>query len=94
MSRFPNKESAILKFKHKKQESNDVLTKLDHSRSSVELLNDKLKNMGNDVGGIVVSALQNLSSPFKEQARMPIPLRKIQNGEFVGFITGNIIFDL
>ncbi|MFT6072259.1 MAG: hypothetical protein ACJARD_000165 [Alphaproteobacteria bacterium] len=94
MSNLNQKGSAVLKNnQHKKQESNASLCKLDQSKSSVELLNDKLKSMGTDVGGIVISALQNLSDPFKEHAKMPIPLRNVQNGEFVGFITGNIIFD-
>ena len=94
MSNQKRKEGAVLINQHKKQVSETHLRKIDQSIGSVELLNDKLKGIGYDVGGIVVSALQNLSKPFKEYAKMPIPLRRIPNGEFVGFITGNIIYDL
>jgi deoxyribodipyrimidine photolyase-like uncharacterized protein len=88
------KESAVLVQQHKKQESETHLRKIDQSIGSIELFNDKLRGIGYDVSGVVISALQNLSIPFKEYAKMPIPLRRIQNGEFVGFITGNIIYDL
>jgi hypothetical protein len=88
------KERAVPINQHKKQESDTQMRKIDHSISSVALLNDKLKSIGYDVGGSVICALQNLSNPFKEYAKMPVPLRRIQNGEFVGFITGNIMYDL
>lgn len=89
-----SKEGAVFIQQHKKQESNAHLRKIDQSIGSIELLNDKLRGIGYDVSGVVISALQNLSNPFKEYAKMPIPLRRIQNGEFIGFITGNIIYDL
>jgi hypothetical protein len=88
------KESAVLINQHKKQESETHLRKIDQSITSVELLNETLKSIGFDVSGVVVAALQNLSKPFKDYAKMPIPLRRVQNGEFVGFITGSIIYDL
>lgn len=88
------KDSAVLINQHKKQESDTQMRKIDHSISSISLLNDRLKSIGFDVGGSVICALQNLSKPFKEYAKMPVPLRRIQNGEFIGFITGNIMYDL
>lgn len=88
------KDNAVLVHQHKKQESKKHLLKIDQSITSVELLNSKLKDIGYDVSGIIISGLQSLSKPFKEYSRQSIPLRKIPNGEFIGFITGNIIFDL
>jgi len=87
------KGGAVLINQHKKQESDASLCKLDHSQNAAALLNSKFKDMGTDVGGHIISALRDLSKPFREHAKMPVPLRNVQNGEFVGFITGNIIFD-
>lgn len=94
MYNHKSKESAILINQHKKQESETQLRKIDQSISSVEMLNDKLRYIGFDVNGVIISALQNLSKPFLKSSKQAIPLRRIENGEFVGFITGNIIFDL
>ncbi len=94
MSNQKRKESAVLINQHKKQESETHLRKIDQSISSVELFNDRLKSIGYDAGGVVISALQNLSNPFKAYAKMPIPLRRIPNGEFVGFLTGSIVYNL
>ena len=94
MSNLQSKARAVLKNQHKKQESNALKDAIDRSLSSSDLMHEKLSDMGNDVGGLIISALRDLSKPFKEHAKMPVPLRNVQNGEFVGFLTGNIIFDL
>lgn len=88
------KERVVLKNQHKKQESNTQMRKIDQSITSVDMFHERLNDIGNDVGGLIVAALGHLSKPFKEHSKMPFPLRNVQNGEFVGFLTGSIIFDL
>lgn len=94
MSNLNQKDRAVLKNQHKKKESKAHLSKIDQSLSSMELFHEQLSDIGNDVGGLVISSLKHLSKPFKEHAKMPVPLRNVQNGEFVGFLTGSIIYDL
>jgi hypothetical protein len=89
-----SKGDVVLKNQRKQQESTILTDKIDQYTSATHLLQEKMRNISNDTVSVILSALQNLSNPFKEHAKTPVPINKVKAGEFVGFLMGHIVYDL